>query len=746
MENVHVLEFDSRRRTAAVTLFQHDTGQVLDFASAFPDGVELQFDSGDARIIKNGRAEIPNVFLASAGSRAAWIQIITEDSETTIYKVAIAIIPRAPKEYVSPEDEQTFRQQIQQILDDTLAIAQSVREDADAGKFNGAPGPAGDPGKDGVSPSAKVEQTDTGAVISVTDADGTSTATVSNGKDGQPGADGEPGEKGEKGEKGDKGDPGETYDDTEIKAEIGELKEDINYLENDINPLTWIDGFMLQNEQAVAANGSRSVSNFCLCPEEAQIEYISETENKYVQGIVFYDKYKVPIIGYANNGKNGESCTVTSPKDAYYLRLSVINSDIDKAYFRSSTPIVKSFIKRNSHRTITPQDTDFAEIDVTNYMLICDIIKNKAYVVNNNTYAGLRDSDNKDSSTLCILDKTKDMYSGNRYSVIVVFFDSDRKFISSTNALYHGTKLPKEQYPSNAKYVAFTWDNKNDGVIADKMYISTVDNGWQTGLPALKYGKTIKYKGQRPVVNIYNSDTQEEIFNKLADACYTQDCDVYFEKGSYVFDIIYDKIKTYYNSAGDAFEMLLGGNCRYYMYGCIFKGDFTNSTVKCSTFGTHRHAGSYEIFGGTIICVDGIYCVHDEASAEEPLSVRKYHDVTFKYVKGDDSDYICKCLGCGTGKNTITIIDGCYFESDNDLCAAEASWHGNNNDNSACETFIEVKNSYFENKGFYVDAIPSDSEQVGKFIFCNNSVANRIPKEENGWILASWNNEIRNPS
>lgn len=193
MENVHVLEFDSRRRTAAVTLFQHDTGQVLGFSATFPDGLELQFDSGDARIIKGGRAEIPDAFLSSAGSRAAWIQIITEDSETTIYKVAIAIIPRAPKEYVSPEDEQTFRQQIQQILDETLAIAQSVRDDADAGKFNGAPGPAGN---DGVSPAAKVEQTDTGAVISVTDADGTSTATVSNGKDGQPGADGEPGKDG----------------------------------------------------------------------------------------------------------------------------------------------------------------------------------------------------------------------------------------------------------------------------------------------------------------------------------------------------------------------------------------------------------------------------------------------------------------------------------------------------------------------------------------------------------------------
>ena len=529
-----------------------------------------------------------------------------------------------------------------------------------------------------------------------------------------------------------------------LKEETGSLKEDIGNIVDDINPLTWNDGFMLQDGKAVAADG-RSVSDFCLCPAETQVEYISETANQYVQGIVFYDKYKTPIIGYANNGKDEEPCTVTSPKGTYYLRLSVVNSNIDKAYFKSSTPTVKSFIERNSNRLIAAQDTDFAEIEVTNYMLICDIIKNKSYVVTNNVYNGLQDSENKDSSTLCILDKTKDMYAGNRYNVDVIFFDSDREFISSTNALYHGTKLTKEQYPSNAKYVAFTW--AKNGVIADKMYVSTVDNGFQTGLPALKYGKTIKCKGQRPVINIYNSDTQEEIFDKLADACYTQDCDVYFEKGTYIFDEIYEKIKTYYNGVGDAFEMLLGGNCRYYMYGCTFKGDFTNSEVKNSTFGSHRHAGSYELFGGTIICVDGTYCVHDESSGEEPLTVRKYHDVVFKYVKGSSySNWICKCLGCGTGKNTITIIDGCYFESDNDLCAAEVSWHGNNNDKAACETFIEVKNSYFKNKGFYVDAIQSDSKQVGKIIFSNNSVENKLPAESNGWNLAGWNNEVRNPS
>ena len=75
------------------------------------------------------------------------------------------------------------------LAQETKEIAESVREDADAGKFDGEPGKPGDPGKDGVSPSAKVEQTDEGAVITVTDATGTTKAKLKNGKDGNPGRD-----------------------------------------------------------------------------------------------------------------------------------------------------------------------------------------------------------------------------------------------------------------------------------------------------------------------------------------------------------------------------------------------------------------------------------------------------------------------------------------------------------------------------------------------------------------------------
>ena len=53
-----------------------------------------------------------------------------------------------------------------------------------------------------------IEQTEEGAVVTVTDTHGSTTATIYNGKDGADGAPGAKGDQGERGEKGEKGDPG----------------------------------------------------------------------------------------------------------------------------------------------------------------------------------------------------------------------------------------------------------------------------------------------------------------------------------------------------------------------------------------------------------------------------------------------------------------------------------------------------------------------------------------------------------
>ena len=67
---------------------------------------------------------------------------------------------------------------------------QDILDAVSNGEFDGAPGKDGAdglPGADGYSPSAKVTQTASGAEITITDKDGTTTATVMNGKDGADG-------------------------------------------------------------------------------------------------------------------------------------------------------------------------------------------------------------------------------------------------------------------------------------------------------------------------------------------------------------------------------------------------------------------------------------------------------------------------------------------------------------------------------------------------------------------------------
>ena len=66
----------------------------------------------------------------------------------------------------------------------------------------GTPGAPGAPGKDGVSPTANVVQTETGATITVTDASGTTTAKIKNGTPGADGAPGTPGAPGAPGKDG----------------------------------------------------------------------------------------------------------------------------------------------------------------------------------------------------------------------------------------------------------------------------------------------------------------------------------------------------------------------------------------------------------------------------------------------------------------------------------------------------------------------------------------------------------------
>lgn len=76
---------------------------------------------------------------------------------------------------------------IPETIDEALAEAKA------SGEFDGADGQDGQDGADGFSPIATVTKSGNKATISITDANGTTTAEVTDGADGAPGQDGAPG-------------------------------------------------------------------------------------------------------------------------------------------------------------------------------------------------------------------------------------------------------------------------------------------------------------------------------------------------------------------------------------------------------------------------------------------------------------------------------------------------------------------------------------------------------------------------
>lgn len=141
-ENIISIEFGSNIKVTTPAVFQHDTGQILKFINV-PDGVEVQFSNSNSektsnRIIQESQVIIPDFLIAEGLEITAYVQYINEDSQTTKKKITIPIIPRArPGDIVPEPEEESFRQQVEGIMQETKEIAESIRKDADSGKFNG---------------------------------------------------------------------------------------------------------------------------------------------------------------------------------------------------------------------------------------------------------------------------------------------------------------------------------------------------------------------------------------------------------------------------------------------------------------------------------------------------------------------------------------------------------------------------------------------------------------------------------
>lgn len=130
-------------------VFQWDKGQKMEILNV-PDGTEVQFGNNNLettlnRIKVNGFVDIPDIMLTYTEPINAYVQYINFNSETTRIKIVIKVIERPmPSEYVYPDDEQSFREQMEQIMMDTRGIANNaldkatnIETRANKGEFDG---------------------------------------------------------------------------------------------------------------------------------------------------------------------------------------------------------------------------------------------------------------------------------------------------------------------------------------------------------------------------------------------------------------------------------------------------------------------------------------------------------------------------------------------------------------------------------------------------------------------------------
>lgn len=181
MRKIIKVNFEEWRGVAYIDegLVAWNYGQILQVEGlTLPDGdVEVHFSlidrEGDANVyigtVKDNvlTVDIPDFIFQKEDvyqptyNAYAFIYQTDEDSGRTIKKITFTIRARPKPTTNVPEDQKDqFLEEVRKVMQETKEIAQSVRDDADAGVFNGEPGPPGPTGDASLLEYAKIEYVD----------------------------------------------------------------------------------------------------------------------------------------------------------------------------------------------------------------------------------------------------------------------------------------------------------------------------------------------------------------------------------------------------------------------------------------------------------------------------------------------------------------------------------------------------------------------------------------------------------
>ena len=496
-----------------------------------------------------------------------------------------------------------------------------------------------------------------------------------------------------------------------------------------------IVGSFLNSKGKLINNSSFCVSDFI--PVEPNTSYyISSTERGGAKDVWYSNDMKT-VVGE----NNSNACT--SPPNAAYLRISFMGMFADTAQVEKGESFTgyKEYTENaNIMELLDKSMSEFEDNrDIKNYLLWCDIYKGKIY----NAYGLLKNDSNYIATSITKLDRTQNLYCGVNGSSYVIFYDANKNFIGR-KTFYFGMPVLVKDFPDDAEYVSFALYATS--VLADEPYVCTKKYGDFNDETKYFRSTIKKYKGIRPIINVYKSDTEMQIMSKMYDAFLTEDCDVYFEHGTYTFSAIYDKFIEW--NLKDAKELIIGGNCKYFFNGSTLIADWdtenTSEMSNASLLGARRKPSSYELHDATLICNGMTYVVHDEATGYTDDYIRRYHNIRMVYNNGDGTSYLSKCLGGGSGLNGVCIFENCTFESNAKLDnPEELSYHGAlNNDGEGCFN-LTISNCYFKHK---IGLHQLGENQKAKCLFNNNSCAS-VPKSNSvdsvgKWNVISYNNEV----
>ncbi len=194
-------------KPASVKFVQYDTGQKLYVKNSpdfdFTNTTEIQITDGTESAARyrftpygdGGIVELPDTMFVNAGILKGYIFSVDANGHTTEALISIGIRERPVyNPYISDAEEEVVIPAGFEVIQNPESVTikayntdGTVTEGTVENGSDGEPGAPGERGSDGISPEASVEQTATGAIITVTDAHGTTTATLENGHDGEDG-------------------------------------------------------------------------------------------------------------------------------------------------------------------------------------------------------------------------------------------------------------------------------------------------------------------------------------------------------------------------------------------------------------------------------------------------------------------------------------------------------------------------------------------------------------------------------